>query len=188
MSYCWAYSHAKEYSIGDPADEKWLSKGIRDVRSVVGFPGRMIPSKSTHMIVLVGFEYDRTLELVKLCEPTFVSLGVADSREEGVRGHQATNEQMVERLRRVFGDADDFTFQAYDAKATSVALSEQMEVRADCNTVVVPMNTKISTVGSLLLALENEAVQLCYAPANVYNVDRYAVPDDDYYLLVADVR
>ena len=50
------------------------------------------------------------------------------------------------------------------------------------------MNTKMSTVGSLLLALENETVQLCYAPANVYNVERYADPDDDYYLLVPDLR
>lgn len=183
-----AYSHAKEYSIGDRPEEKWLSKGIRDVRSVLGFPGEMVPSKSTHMIVLVGFEYARTLELVKLCEPTFLSLGVADSREEGVKGHQATNEQMVYRLRQVFGDASVFTFRAYDAKATCVALSEQMKARTNCNTVVVPMNTKISTVGSLLLALENEAVQLCYAPANVYNLDRYADPDDDYYLLVPDVR
>ena len=94
---------------------------------MLGFPGQMVPSKSTHMIVLVGFEYDRTLELVRLCEPTFVSLGIADSREEGVKRHQETNEQMVGRLRQVLGEARVFTLRAYDAEATCVALSRQIE-------------------------------------------------------------
>ncbi len=55
------YSHAKEYSVGDPPDRKWLSKGIREVRSVLGFAGELLPSRRTHLIVLAGFEVERAL-------------------------------------------------------------------------------------------------------------------------------
>ena len=185
------YAHAKEYSVGDPPREKWLSKGIRDVRSVLGFPGRMAPSRPIHLIVMVGFEGDRALELVRICEPSFVSLGVADVKDLGARPHEAANVWRVDRLRaelrgRVRG-LDTFSFRAYDAVATKRALARQIGRYPECNVVVVPMNTKISTVGTMLLAYEHEAVQICYAPAVVYNTERYSTPGSDYYLFNLDV-
>jgi len=176
------YSHAKDYSVGDPPEKKWLSKGIREIRSVLGFPGRMVPSKRTHMLVLVGFEDDRAFELIRETEPSFVSLGVGDSSEEGTIPHQATNLHRFSRLRSVLGHVDEFTFKAYDAEASRDALKTQMHLHPDCNVVVAPMNTKISTIGALLLAFEDDSVQLCYAPANIYNVAKYSLPDDDFYL------
>ena len=180
------YASAGEYSVGDSREEKWLSKGIRDVRTVLGFPGVMAPSRPVHLIVMVGFEDDRALELVRICEPAFVSLGVADIADEAARPHQATNLYRLERLReglegRLLGVAT-FGFRAYDAEATKAALAQQMEKFEECNAVLVPMNTKISTVGALLLALEDERVQICYAPASVYNIGRYSTPGHEYYL------
>lgn len=185
-----AYANAREYSVGDPSDEKWLSRGIRDVRTVLGFPGIMAPSRPVHLIVMVGFEEERALELVKICEPAFVSLGVADIADEGAKSHQSTNLSRLERLRghlrgRVRA-VSTFGFRAYDASATKAALERQMEAFKACNSVLVPMNTKISTVGALLLALEDERVQICYAPANVYNIDGYSSPGSEYYLFDLD--
>lgn len=180
------YATAADYSIGNSIEDKWLSKGVRDVRSVLGFPGRMIPSRATHLIVMVGFENERALELVEICEPTFVSLGVADVGEESAQPHQETLLRKTARLRdglrgRVIG-LETFTFRAYDAEATEKVLRHQASVFGPCNVVVVPMNTKISTVGAMLLARREEAVQICYAPANVYNTERYSVPGSYCYL------
>lgn len=185
-----AYANAREYSVGDPSEQKWLSRGIRDVRTVLGFPGMMAPSKPVHLIVMVGFEEERALELVKICEPAFVSLGVADIADEGAKLHQVTNLSRLERLRghlqgRVRG-LSTFEFRAYDACATKAALERQIKEFEACNSVLVPMNTKISTVGALLFALEDGRVQICYAPANVYNIVGYSSPGSEYYLFDLD--
>jgi len=39
------YTSAKDYSVGDNDDKIWLSKGCREVRSVLGYPGKIIPGK-----------------------------------------------------------------------------------------------------------------------------------------------
>lgn len=175
------YVPAREYSFGDPVDRKWLSKGIRTVRSVLGFPGQMNPAQPTHMMVMVGFEFERTVELLRVCEPAFVSLGFADPSESGTVFHQEKNEEIVKKLRQILVEVDSFTFKAYDVGATKEALDGQMRKYPKHNVVVAPMNTKISTVGASLFAFEHEKVQLCYASANIYNVENYSIPGDDYY-------
>ena len=38
------------------------------------------------------------------------------------------------------------------------------------------MNTKISTLGAAMVALEDESIQVCYAQADVYNANNYSTP------------
>jgi hypothetical protein len=176
------YAHAREYSIGDPVQDKWLSKGIREVRSVLGYPGALLPSRPNHLIILVGFEDQRALELIRECEPSRISLGIADRREEGTGPHQATNVHRFTRLRSILQVVDGFTFHGYDPDATMQALAVQVKKAIGFNTIIAPMNTKISTLGAAALALSDPSIQLCYAQANSYNYARYSAPDDDYYL------
>lgn len=176
------YATARQYSFGSENESKrWLSSGIRDIRPVLGFSGLMRPSRDTHMIVMVGFEDERALELIRACEPTFVSLGVCDPSQPGTESHQTTNERRLSRLLSVLPDVRKFRFLGYDAVATTEALAAQIEMFRDCNVVIAPMNTKISTVGAALLALRDESVQLCYAAPYSYNFDHYSLPGEDYY-------
>ncbi len=177
-----AYAHAKEYSVGDPPELKWLSKGVLEIRSVLAFPGLMVPSRKTHMIILVGFEDERALEMIRESEPSFISLGIGDARDVGTAPHQPTNLHRFKKLRSILGPVDEFTFQAYDPEMTKSALSQQAAKHPECNVVVAPMNTKISTIGAAIFAFENIQVQLCYAPAVLYNVSQYSSPDEDFYL------
>ncbi len=177
-----AYAHAKEYSIGDAPESKWLSKGVKEIRSILAFPGEIVPSRKTHMIILVGFEDERALEMIRESEPSFISLGIGDARDEGTAPHQPTNVHRFRKLRSILGTVEEFAFQPYNPQRTLEALRTQAAKYPDCNIVVAPMNTKISTIGAALFAFENSAVQLCYAPANVYNVAHYSLPDEDYYL------
>jgi hypothetical protein len=49
------YANASVYdSKHDNKTEKWLSKGIGEIRSVLGYPGDIIPSQKTYLIVIVG--------------------------------------------------------------------------------------------------------------------------------------
>lgn len=175
------YAYAGDYSVGDPPEEKWLSKGIREVRSILGYPGDMLPSRRNHLIVLVGFEDERALNLIRECEPSKISLGVGDEAERGTAPHQETNIHRLGQLKSVFGMAETFTFKGYDAEATKTKIREQIAKAPELNTIIAPMNTKISTLGAAALALEDEKIQLCYAQANIYNYARYSVPGDTFY-------
>jgi hypothetical protein len=180
------YAHAKEYSIGDAAADKWLSKGIREVRSILGYSGDLLPSMRNHLIILVGFEDERAINLINQFEPAKISLGVGDRTEAGTLPHQDVNLNRCARLKGMVEDVDEFTFKAYDAMSTWISLRTEAAKGIGLNTIIAPMNTKISTIGAAMYAMENEAAQLCYAQPNLYNYERYSTPDDDFYLFSVD--
>lgn len=176
------YAHAGEYSIGDQYEDKWLSKGIREVRSVLGYPGDILPSRRNHLIILVGFEDGRAISLSRECEPALISLGLADSAEAGTDPHQRSNEHRFARLKSSLDSAQEFIFKGYDAEATYNILKDRVSAAEDLNTIIAPMNTKISTLAAARLALENKSIQICYAQASIYNYSHYSSPGDNFYL------
>ena len=177
------YANAREYSIGDSSEEKWLSKGNREVRSVLGYPGVLVPSKQSHLIVMVGFEDERALSLIYECEPSRISLGIGNEVEWATRPHQDTNVARFRRLKNMIGAVDEFTFAGYDAANTKRIIEQVVENARDFNTVIAPMNTKISTLGAAMVALEDERVQICYAQANIYNASNYSAPGQHFFHL-----
>lgn len=175
------YAPAAEYSIGDAAGEKWLSKGIREVRSVMGYPGGVVPSRGSHLVVLAGFEDYRAVRLIEELEPSYVSIGYGDSTEEGTRPHQATNEERAARVRSVLGNVGEFVFSCYDPVGAEKAIRTVVEGRRHYNTIVAPMNTKLSTLGAARAARRDQSIQICYAQADIYNYSGYSIPGSVYY-------
>ena len=177
------YARAEQYSTDSKSDaSRWLSDGIRDIRPVLGYPGTMVPSHDTHMIVMVGFEDERALQLIRACEPTHVSLGTCDPTQPDTSPHQNANVGSLARLRSVLADVNEFTFRGYSVTGTEEALLEQADRYSDCNVVIAPMSTKISTAAAAILALRHESFQLCYAAPYFYNFDHYSSLGDRYHL------
>ena len=173
------YLRAREYSVGDRDDRKWLSKGNREVRSVLGFPGSVVPWRKTHLIVLVGFEDDRALSLIREFEPARISLGIGGVTEPAAEAHYNVNRDRLNRLRIILDPDEVFEFNGYDAVATRDVVRSVMAKAPGYNTVIAPMNTKISAVGVGAVALEDQSVQVCYAEAEVYNVHNYSSSGDE---------
>ena len=180
------YAPASEYSIGDKPGDKWLSKGISEVRSVMGYPGGFAPSRDTHLIVLAGFEDYRALSLTQELEPSLVSIGYGDRSEVGTRPHQVTNEAKVARIRSVLGSVETFVFSCYDALGAEETIRRMVRGPDQYNTILAPMNTKISTLGAARVALKDESIQICYAQADIYNYRNYSEPGGEYYVLRFD--
>ncbi len=175
------YTNAGDYSIGDSSEDKWLSKGIHEVRSVIGYPGDLIPSRKNHLIVLMGFEDERALALIQDSEPARISLGLGDETEQATGPHQETNVSRLRRVCSVLGSVNRFIFKGYDAESTRRTIREVMAQADGFNTILAPMHTKISTLGAAAVALENESVQVCYAQPNRYNVERYSKPGSHFF-------
>jgi hypothetical protein len=177
------YVGAEEYSIGLDDEDKWLSKGTREIRSVLGFPGLILPSKKLHLIVLVGFETERARSLIDAYEPHLLSLGVGTSSNSITQKNFKANDLFLQRIARTYQNCNIFEIAPNDYEATLTTLKLQASKNPECNVVIAPMNTKVSTIAAGLLAMENESLQLCYAQAELYNYENYSTASTECFLI-----
>lgn len=177
------YSSAKEYSFNESDnDKKWLSKGVKSVRSILGYPGLLDPSKKNHLIILFGFERQRTKQLIDIFDYDDVTLAFGSKEASISYVHQELNECRFEDLSRLYPNVNKLAISLIDPYDTKEQLLSYIEKFGDYNTVIAPMSNKISAIGAGLAATENQDIQLCYAPANLYNIDGYSLPGEDCYL------
>lgn len=179
------YTGADRYSFNTPADEMWLSRGVSSIRSILGFGGEQLPSKKLHLVIPVGFEVERAMEVIATYEPAVLSLGIGRREESVSLAHHDANLNFFTRLESFVRGQENtcekvsqFEFSCIDPFVAKADLFEHLEKFQDFNTVICPLNTKISTVGIALLCLEQPAFQLCYAQPLEYNTDGYATPSD----------
>lgn len=182
------YNSAKEYALGLRGSEKWLTKGVQEVRSVLGYSGAFSAMRKLHLIVLCGFEIERVDGVILALEPNVVSLGYGDPLSSMNRDHYEVNKSFHEKLVEKYRGVLQFTFACDDADATKEAIERQIKQSGNHNVVIAPLNTKISTVGAALAALENETLQLCYATVDQYNDENYSVASDDCYIFEVPLR
>lgn len=180
------YTGASQYASDLPDEQKWLSQGVDDIRSVLGYPGNLLPSRKLHLIVLAGFESERAEKLIEAYDPAVISLGVGEQSASISDTHYKTNAvfhkrllELVQTMSTVIGKVDPFKFSCIDPRSTQRTIIEQVKKFPGYNTVVAPMNTKISTLGAAFAAFEEESLQVCYAHPSTYNTDKYSSPSTD---------
>lgn len=185
------YVGASEYSFNTGKEHAaiWLSRGVGKIRSVLGFPGMMLPSKKLHLILLAGFETERASILIDAYEPAYLSIGTGRKNQSVKEEHYDTNQYFVDslndfvRTQELYNEKiQHFEFSCVDPCQTKQDLIDHIESFADKddrNFVVCPLNTKLSTVGVTLAALERPNIQICYAEPLEYNAEGYAKAGDE---------
>lgn len=178
------YNGAKEYSYNelDPF-KKWLSKGVRSIRSIVGYPGHFDPSEKNHLVILFGFERERTKKLIDIFEYDIVSIAFGGKLVSITDEHQKLNQKRHEELFNFYTNTTKFEISLVDPIATKNDIIAHIDKFTGCNTVIAPMNNKISTLGAGLVTIERPEIQLCYLTANLYNFDHYSIPSEEVYFL-----
>ena len=177
------YLGAKDYSIGDSHDLKWLSKGCKEIRSVLGYPGLLSPKKQICLIVLVGYEYERAISLINEMEPDKIVIGYGKIEA----GHVLSSNHIepmrhFENIHKTWlasrSNIDKFDFSVKDVESTINAIEEKIKEDDQYDYIIVPMNTKTSTLAVGLLALENKTIQVSYAEPEMYNIENYSLPGE----------
>jgi len=177
----YSYINASDYSTNETdLDKKWLSKGIGEIRNVIGYGGFMNPLKKNHLIVLVGIELERTQSLIDKIEPNSLSLGV--SYDHCSKSLADLNKKKHKALCDKYLDSESFEFTVLSPRPVKDKLVEIASKHSDCNIIVAAMNNKISTIGAGIFANENHDVQISYATALQYNIEGYTIPGEDCYL------
>ncbi|MHA3791985.1 hypothetical protein [Sphingomonas sp. YL-JM2C] len=169
------YNLAGTYSGDDTPEEKWVSRGIHEVRSVVGYPGAWSPGEPTKMIALPGFDPERMRRMVEEIEPDQLVVGIACPIGERHVWSAEKNRRIAEQLLQTRKGAT-FDYPALDPLG---AIDAVIDVLRDTtsNVLLAPLNSKITTAALGVLARLRPEWQICYAPAFIYNL-KYATPSD----------
>lgn len=168
-------------------NEDWLSHGVLKFRSVIGYPGGLSPDKQLHLVVMTGFEVERARKLIDEYEPAKISIGIGDENESINRNLYKRNKRFVEQLSNYYSDTvEHFSFSLKDPYLAKESLRKHINKYPGYNTVIAPMNNKVSTIAAGLYGIENEDVQLCYAQAEEYNIQNYSTAADTCYVIPLD--
>jgi len=173
------YTPAEKYS------DNWLTKGVRDIRSIYGYSGLNHPSKRMLLIILAGFESERTLEIIESFEPSAILLGQPSPSESINLELSELGNSRFEKIRKKYSSKilDTFYFSCIDAEMTANILDEKIKkFSEEYNIVISPLNNKISTLGVASCGIKNDHIQICYASANQYNIHNYS-EESDYFIV-----
>lgn len=177
------YTPAKEYSIGLPYKDKWLTRGILEVNSVFGYSGIIRPSRPYHLIILMGFEVERASSLITAYEPSKITVGYARKTASISEEHYQLNKLKFDELLTEFPNAESFEFTCIDVLECKKEIIKQTQKHIGHNIIVSPMNNKISTLSCALAAFDNDELQLAIAIPAIYNYENYSIPGDGCYLI-----
>ncbi len=185
-------SHFKEnissclllYNSSNSMDYNWLSFKIKEFRSVVGFSGVMLPTKKLHLTVILGFEVDRARSIIDKYEPAVIT--IASGAEDCSINAELCEKNMdfVDQLNSFYIEKpQNITISVVDPLVAKKSLEDYLENFKDYNNVIAPLNTKLSTVGVGLMALEKPNVQICYTQMELYNFSSYSTPSEKIYAM-----
>jgi hypothetical protein len=165
--------------------DDWLTKGVRQIRAVFGYSGLNYPSKKTLLIVLNGFENERTEEIIDSFEPSKIILGKPSKINSINDNLNVISDEKFSRILKSYKSkiTEQFEFSCIDILKTKEIIEEiVLNNEKDYNIIIAPLNNKISTLSVGLLALENDDIQICYASANQYNIKNYS-KESNYFLV-----
>lgn len=154
-----------------PESERWLSKGVACVRSIVGYPGVFRSERPCHLVVFAGHERERILQLVEYVEPRRLTISEEQEDSSTVLGAREISQNVARDLKRKIqvpkiGDIE-FSSSSIDGVYNSLMDSHLGE--SGENVALAAMNTKLSFIGAALFALSNRAIRMMYAVPREYN-------------------
>ena len=179
------YNGAAKYSTNTSESDMWLSKGVSEVRSVLGYPGIQLSSTKLHLTLTIGFEVERALETISRYEPAAISIGtgkLTESISPELHYLNIAHRKMLLDALSSKGFSDEnifhFEFSCTDPISTKLSLKNHLARFSSYNNVICPLNTKLSTIGAALYCLEEQSTQLCYAQPIDYNFAGYSEPSE----------
>lgn len=159
---------------------EWLSRGYRCIRNVMGFAGIQRSSRRTLLIVLSGFEPERTSKIIEEHEPSRVLIGIGDppTDKKFLERNQAEQELILARQ-----DVAEFRFPANNVADCRDCLEGIIApYLSDYNVVIAPMSTKLSSLASFLIVEGHPEIQLTYCVPGEYNVKDYSKGADSLFV------
>ncbi|WP_342086179.1 hypothetical protein [Dyadobacter sp. OTU695] len=147
----------------------WLCKEPDKPRLLYKHSGVAEFGKSTALIILTGFDYDRTSQLVRFYEPSLTVLGI----QKGIQFDNQQRNIQDQHAAECKGQTtvSFFEIDAYDLRAASAILDDQIKrLKPDYNIIVSSLGPKLSAISIYDVFLTHPEIALTYVPTKEYNL------------------
>lgn len=162
-----------------------LSMGPRAFRSILGYSGLLSPSKKNHLVIIFGYEVDRARAIIDDYEPELISIGTGSKSFSIKPELHERNLDFFDQLSSYYSDSlrhFEVSVRNPDETLHDLRTYSSNFDYDTFNIIISPMNTKLSTVGTGLFAIENPKIQLCYSEMSLYNFSSFSLPSNEFYL------
>jgi hypothetical protein len=152
--------------------DRWLSRGIVGIRSIVGYPGNFSTECIRRVVALAGHELPRLLEAIEFIEPDELSINSEHIGSSTVEKANELSTQVAQLLKEKIQvpRMSDFSFYADSIDKTYESLEKYILLHINENISIIPMNTKLSTIAAALVALKHRGIRLIYVVPEEYNL------------------
>ena len=147
----------------------WLSKGVADVRSILGYKGNIKLISKTHLIILPGFEIERANSIIESIEPDKLTIGTAEAKESILPQFSEIVDAIKYRIQSHYPDHNIHGMRFSSINPYTTCQNLLAITQPDENTVVACLNNKIAMTGACMAALKSTDIQLIYAQPMRYN-------------------
>ncbi|MFT9497273.1 hypothetical protein, partial [Anaerosolibacter sp.] len=183
MNIQFCYASAKNYGVDlENYEDMWLTKGISDIRSIIGYPGFSDPTKRNHLMIIMGFEKERVTKVIEKFEYDEITLCIGSEHASVSKEMFLINQKICDSIIDNSPSVHKYMISLTDIEDAKNQLEAYLRQKSEFNNVIIPMNNKISTIAAGLLAIENKDIQICYVSADEYNQDNYSKAGEKFYL------
>jgi len=148
-------------------DKKWLSRDPGRPRLVYKLSGIARLGEKTTLLLLAGYDVERTNQIIQFFEPSQTLIGLQRS------GGDSQNESHMERHRKHFGGMPGVTLFDIDAYAEDHgegAIVEQLtKSEFGGNVIMSSLGPKLSAVSLYRVQKTHPEFALAYAPSREFN-------------------
>ena len=168
-----AYNYAKSMS------PTWLSRGPLEMRTVLGYSGSFFSSKKTHLFLILGHEVERAVAIIDSVEPALLTIATGSKDGSVTEEMRKINVKFKDYIRTCYSiDTIEVDIDIIDYEKSKSGILGSIQLDGKFNTVVAPLNTKISTIAAGTICLNNPLIQVCYLPMEQYNTEDFSIPSD----------
>lgn len=146
----------------------WLTKEPGKPRLLFKHSGISKLGTQTALIILTGFEIERTKQLVNFFEPKLTYLGLQKGNQFNNEKRNAGNHASI----KGYTETKEFELDAYaDDNGYSSIKAQIDELKDKYNVIVASLGPKPTSIAMYKAFLDNPDIALAYVPAKEFNVE-----------------
>lgn len=159
----YAYHKPKQYS------NEWLSRDPGRPRFVYKLSGLAKIDKPTTLVILTGFDVERSKQLIRFYEPINIIIGLQKGDQyNNIIKNQEIHLKGLDRNKEIIW----FEIDGYSINESLSTIEKYVNpLVEESNVILTSLGPKISSLALFKYHKKNKSTSLSYAPSNEYNKD-----------------
>ncbi|MFB9862264.1 hypothetical protein [Rufibacter immobilis] len=157
----YVYYKPKKYT------DKWLSKEPQKPQLLFKHSGITEIGKPTALIIITGFDVDRTRQLINFYEPNLTVLGIQTGNQFDNTGRNEKSKHISEC--KGLTNFKDFSIDAYSNDHGFNTLKKEIMKLKKYNIIISSLGPKLTTIPVYKLIIEFPEVAISYVSSKQYN-------------------